>query len=189
MSILEMALTGREAAEWEQRRDASRKRASESPRGPAAVALGLQKTLIGVARPGYFTEGAMLKAQCKRLTNQCTVIGNTVFRFDKNGITRTINQANVLYDFNELLKQNGVIELNDDETPKGTASPAAVPPPAVTAPVVESPAPVTPPVLDEQLEEMEAAPPDLVVPEPAPAAPAADAPTKKEVRRKPAAEK
>lgn len=77
------------------------------------------KTLAGPTQLGYFTEGMMnakiLKAQCKRMAGRATIIGNTAFKFDRNGICRIANEANVSLDFKVLCRQNGVIEL-DPET-------------------------------------------------------------------------
>lgn len=113
--------------------------------------MSVAKNFTQPTKPGYFTEENMSKtqllvAQCKRLTGRATVIGNTVFTFDKNGITRVISQANNVYDFNMLLRQNGVVHLDPNtlqplEMTKAE-DPVILPPadPVVVEPIVIPPA-------------------------------------------------
>jgi len=82
----------------------------------------------------------MLKAQCKRLATRSVVYGKTVFKFDKDGICEVPPVAQ--YDFDVLIKQNGVSVYNP---PKAVAAPATAIAP-IPAPV---PAPVAPPVAEE----------------------------------------
>lgn len=188
-----MTLVGRDQQEFLKRREASREAATKNPRSPGAAAMTIMKNLAKPTVPGYFTEGPMLKAQCKRLANRAHVINNTVFRFDKNGITRIVNQANVLYDFQALLRMNGVVELDPEtEQPKPSdhmhhqqsAAPAA-------APVVESKPKYEAPTVKEVpaavLEEESESEPDLVVGAVDKDEPAEESkPVDKDNRRKPA---
>jgi hypothetical protein len=69
------------------------------------------------------------KAYCPRLANRQTVIGNTVFTFDNKGICTFKNtyRATCIEDFEQLLKMNGVVELDKDgKLP--TQTPVSVPP-------------------------------------------------------------
>lgn len=56
----------------------------------------------------------ILIASCPRLRGQTTVIGNTAFSFDKEGICRKSNEGNVSIDFELLCAKNGVTRLDDD---------------------------------------------------------------------------
>lgn len=49
-----------------------------------------------------------LTAYCKRLANRTHVIGNTVFKFDKNGKTEVADLGNNRLNYEHLLKMNGV---------------------------------------------------------------------------------
>lgn len=55
-----------------------------------------------------------LLALCPRLKNRTHVLGDTVFIFDSDGISRSDNVGHTYYDFIELLKLNGVTELKED---------------------------------------------------------------------------
>jgi hypothetical protein len=113
-----------------------------------------------------FTEGnmrKMLKARCERLTGRSTVIGNTVFAFDKDGVCNVLDQGNARVDFEILLQQNGVRPF--DVAPVVAAPVVAAP--VVAAPVVaeEVPAPkaVSPVIVpdapvEEEIEPLEEAP-------------------------------
>ena len=63
---------------------------------------------------GYATSGPVLKARAKRFIDQNVVIGNTAFSFNKDGIMTIINSGYVLYDFEVLVKMNGVEEIKDN---------------------------------------------------------------------------
>ena len=62
---------------------------------------------------GYFTEGHMLKAKCPRLAGRSTVLGNTVFAFDKDGVCSVLDQGNARVDYELLLQQNGVQKFEE----------------------------------------------------------------------------
>jgi hypothetical protein len=168
----------------EKRREATREKLMQAPKTAGAVGLGLMKNLAQVTQLGYKTEGSMLKAQCKRLAKRVHVIGNTVFRFDAEGICRVVDQGFNASDFDMLCKQHGVVRLDTEtELPVGVAPPA---PAAVEAPKqIEAPK-ASAPVADAS---WEAGPPDLVVPPPAEddSAVVVDD-SKKASRRKPAKE-
>ena len=69
----------------------------------------------------------MLRAHSKRLSNRTVVVGKTAFVFDKNGNTAVVDQGNVRYDYEQLLKMNQVVAIVDEAE-------ALVPdPPTVTA--------------------------------------------------------
>lgn len=56
----------------------------------------------------------MLKAIAKRFANSNQVIGNTVFSFDKDGLTQIIEAGYARYDFEALLTMNGVYAVSDN---------------------------------------------------------------------------
>jgi hypothetical protein len=58
------------------------------------------------------------KAYCPRFANRQTVIGNTVFNFDAKGICTFKNtyRATCIEDFEQLVKMNGITELDKDGT-------------------------------------------------------------------------
>ena len=200
----------RDRAEWEKRREATREAAAKNPRSPAQAAMSVAKNFTQPTKPGYFTEENMSKtqllvAQCKRLAGRATVIGNTVFTFDKNGIARIISQANNVYDFNVLLRQNGVVQLDADTLqPLDVTAPDPIVEPVILPPIIVEPVVMPPadPVVVEPVIEPPAAPPVVTVSgqaaETAPVAEvvqvenkaSAKAPSaEKDVRRKPATTK
>lgn len=174
-----MTLAGKDRLDWEKRREATREAAAKSQRSPGAAAMGIAKNLAQPTRPGFFNEenmapSQMLAAQCKRLAGRSTVIGNTVFAFDKDGICRVINHSNVIYDFAILLRQNGVIVL--DPITLRPLDPTVDGDPVVEAPEVP---PVAPPV-DETTSIEPPAPLEVVpveVTEPPVAPPTPESPT------------
>lgn len=180
----QVALRGRQLQEFQSRRAANTKQRSESPKHSGQLMSSLAKQFTAPTTPGYFREGPMLKAMCKRLAGRTTVIGNTVFTFDKAGICRIINQGNTALDYEFLLKQNGVHKLDDDEKiiPRYPLSPAVEETPAL--PVFEVPVEDDDEVEAEH-DEMEAAPPAVIVP-PMPTEKSVD---KFESRKKPAKSK
>lgn len=97
-----------------------------------------------------FTEGnmrKMLKARCERLTGRSTVIGNTAFAFDKDGVCSVLDQGNARVDFELLLQQNGVRPFEEAPAVVQEAAPKAV------RPVIVPDAPV-----EDEIEPLEDAP-------------------------------
>lgn len=60
----------------------------------------------------------MRKAYCKRLAGRETVIGNTVFKFDKDGICKFKNTyvSTCFEDFDKLCQMNGVKDITNEPT-------------------------------------------------------------------------
>lgn len=63
-------------------------------------------------------EPVYLMAKALRFKDNTVTIGNTVFSFDTNGITKIKDTGYTLYDFNELLKMNGVTEIKEPKISK-----------------------------------------------------------------------
>jgi len=103
------------------------------------------KNAFDVPRIGYFKEGPMLRAQCKRLAGRSTVVGGTVFTFNDEGVCSVIDQANAKVDFETLCAQNGVSVYTD--------APAVVAPVAPVAVKEELKAVISEAVDDEEAEE------------------------------------
>lgn len=108
---------------------AIRNAANGTPKNYAQVSNSFLKAAFDTPKRGYFTEGPMLKAKSMRLAGKSTVVGNTVFSFDKEGICKVIDQGNARLDFEVLIQQNGVQKVEDV-----VAAPAADA--VVVAPVV-----------------------------------------------------
>lgn len=107
--------------EAEQRQQETYKAATASGKTVGQVLSGIRKNVTNPTRKGYFTEGDMIKvlrAQYKPLAGRTDVINNTLFVFDKNGITRVLDQGNTRNDFNVLLGRHGCVELDEFEQPK-----------------------------------------------------------------------
>lgn len=83
----------------------------------------------------------VLKAKCKRLAKRTIVVNNTVFSFDKNGITSVENVGNTLNDYRVLLRMNGVSEYVE-ETKKLEVTPKVKNSETSTKPVPEDTKPV-----------------------------------------------
>jgi hypothetical protein len=86
-------------------------------------------------------------AKSQNLRSRTKVVGSTVFEFNREGICRLEirpGMGRALYDYQELLKLNGISEHGAENTPEVAApkpAPAPLPPPKVEA-KVEPPKPV-----------------------------------------------
>lgn len=76
-----------------------------------------------------------MKAQCKRLAGRSVLVGSTSFQFDDDGVceVKPNGRGGQYYDFEVLLKMNGVVELKDEEKAPAEAEAA----PAEPAPTAE----------------------------------------------------
>lgn len=114
-----MTTQAKQDLEHQQRREATIKARAEGAKTPGQVGMGMKNMFFQTNKPGYFTEENMakakiLRAKCPRMAGMSTVIGNTVFSFDAEGMCRKISEGHSLYDFDVLCSLNGVTRIEDD---------------------------------------------------------------------------
>lgn len=85
-----------------------------TPKSLYDTTKALRQALFDETLNGNFTEGKMLKARSKRFAETNQLIGNTVFKFNKDGLTQVIDAGYARYDYEALLKLNGVSAVHDE---------------------------------------------------------------------------
>src|SRR5258706_16057376 len=125
----------------ERKEQALKSSADAAPKTPEAVRWSfLKKAAFEQAPLGYFTEANMsvkkLQACWPAMANKTTVINNTVFAFDKNGVCTVLDEGNTRLDYELLLQKRHVQPWPLQPVP--AAVPASVEEPQAAAPVVDS---------------------------------------------------
>jgi len=152
MSLIEKQFSAHEA-----KRATTRENLAKGSKTVGQLLLGLHKTAREAAPNKEVNMAAKwLKAKCMRLAGRSTVIGQTAFAFDIDGLCKTLDQGNARVDYQVLIAQNGVTEVMD--------APMS-PTPRLIIPAMPKSAPVK--VFEETTNgvEEDMSPPDLIVPE------------------------
>lgn len=107
-------------SEDEHQRAAREQRKAEAVNNTKSQSLESLLALLPLTQPTPVGKESkkVRKAYCPRLANRQTVIGNTVFNFDNKGVCTFKNtyRATCIEDFEQLIKMNGVMELDKDGT-------------------------------------------------------------------------
>jgi hypothetical protein len=105
---------------------------NRSPKSAIDVLAAFNKVRNEMAPIAHTNDGPKLKARCRRMALRNLLVGNTVFSFDKDGISVTVDTGRVREDYEQLLMMNGVDAVSDAASSSEGSAPAVE-----NAPVVE----------------------------------------------------